>query len=184
MKYEANSFIENHKNSFVREPHGSRILQHFCAMYSIIRIVWLLMRILYRQENEGITINWPKYWVCTTYVFAFNGCFLLPRSSCLKLLSNAYGLAYPSFKEANGDFMMLDYHAASRLIKATNNTVDNFYHNSETDEMGNHDLTDLFLFFATSQYFRPNKSCLLIKVRTLWEGHKIWKNIAHGFDVY
>ena len=41
-------------------------------------------------------------------------------------------MAQPThLKEANGDFMMLDYHAASRLIKATNNTVDNFYHNSD-----------------------------------------------------
>ena len=101
--------------------------------------------------------------MCTTYVFAFNGCFLLPRSSCLKLLSNAYGLAYPSFKEANGDFMMLDYHAASRLIKATNNTVDNFYHNSETDEMGNHDLTDLFPFLPLHNIFDQIKVAFSLK---------------------
>ena len=56
--------------------------------------------------------------------------------------------------------MMLDYHAASRLIKATNNTVDNFFDNSETE---NHDLFPFFReLFAISQYFRQNKSCLLM----------------------
>ena len=101
-------------------------------------------------------------------------------------------LTYPSFKEANGDFMMLDYHAASRLIKATNNTVDNFYHNSETDENGNHDIFPFFLVsYLHSQYFRQNKSCLLmhlcfqdIKFSFSQKATKNLRNRPHGFDVY
>ena len=56
MNFQANSFIENHKNSFVRETLGKQNSSNI-PCYSIIRIGWPLMRVLYKQENEGKAIE-------------------------------------------------------------------------------------------------------------------------------